>query len=78
MCQKELLTPALLRVLCNALMQPHFNYACCVWYPKLSQKLKNKLHTAQNKHILFYEQLEKSSSYSKSNSKLPVLDRFNT
>ena len=26
---------------CNALIQPHFDYACSAWYPNLSKKLKN-------------------------------------
>ena len=31
------------RLLCNALIQPHFDYACTAWYPHLSNKLKDKL-----------------------------------
>ena len=41
------------RILCNALIQPNFEYACSVWYPNLSKKLKNKLQIAQNKCIRF-------------------------
>ena len=26
------------RLLCNALIQPHFDYACTAWYPNLSKK----------------------------------------
>ena len=33
----------LLRLLCNALIQPHFDYACTAWYTNLSKKLKDKL-----------------------------------
>ena len=34
------------RLLCNVLIQPHFDYACTTWYPNLSKKLKIscKLH----------------------------------
>ena len=30
------------RLLCNALIQSHFDYACTVWYPNLTKKLKDK------------------------------------
>ena len=40
-------------MLCNALIQPHFYYACSVWYPNLNRKIKNKLQTLQNKCIRF-------------------------
>ena len=29
-------------LLCNALIQPHFNYACAAWYPNLNKKYKKK------------------------------------
>ena len=45
------------RLLCNALIQPHFDFACCAWYPNLNKNLKNKLQTAQNKCIRFCLQL---------------------
>ena len=41
------------RMLCNALIQPNFDYACSAWYPNLSKNLKNKLQIAQNKCIRF-------------------------
>ena len=37
------LTPNLRLLLCNALIQPHFDYACSTWYPNLSEKLKNRI-----------------------------------
>ena len=40
---KEFITPALRRLLRNALVQPHFDY--------LNQKLKKKLQTSKNKSI---------------------------
>ena len=40
-------------MLCNSLIQPHFDYACISWYPLLTQKLKNKIQTTQNKCIRF-------------------------
>ena len=49
------------RLLCNALIQPHFDYACSGWYPNLSKKLKNRIQTLQNKCIRFCLQLGKMS-----------------
>ena len=42
------------RSLCNALIQPHFDYACLAWYPNLSKKLKNRIKTLQNKCICLF------------------------
>ena len=36
--KNKFLNPALLRLLCNALIQPHFDYASSPWYPNLTQK----------------------------------------
>ena len=33
------LIPKLRRLLCNALIQPDFDYACSTWYPNLTKKL---------------------------------------
>ena len=41
------------RLLCNALIQPHFEYGCTPWCPLLSRALKTKLQIAQNKCICF-------------------------
>ena len=41
------------RLLCNALIQRHFDYGCPSWYPLLSKALKAKLQLAQNKCIHF-------------------------
>ena len=40
--KNKYLTPNLRRLLCNALIQPHFDYACSAWYPYLSKKLKKQ------------------------------------
>ena len=34
------LTLELWQLLCNAIIQPHFDYTCSAWYPNLTQKLK--------------------------------------
>ena len=39
--------------LCNALIQPLFDYACNAWYPSINKKLKTRLKAAQNKCIRF-------------------------
>ena len=41
------------RLLCNALIQPHFGYGCTSWYPLLIKALKTKLQIAQNKCFRF-------------------------
>ena len=38
--KNKFLPPGLACVLCNALIRPHFNYACSGWYPNLTKKLK--------------------------------------
>ena len=38
--KNRFLTPNLRRLLCNALIQPHFDYACSAWYHNLTKKLE--------------------------------------
>ena len=45
------------RLLCNALIQPHFEYGCTSWYPLLSKTLKTKLQIDQRKCIRFCVEL---------------------
>ena len=52
------MSPQLRRLLCNVLIQPHFNYACSVWYPNFNKKLNTKLQTLQNKYVHFCLQLD--------------------
>ena len=47
--KNKFLSPQLRRLLCNALMKPHFDYACSVWHPNLNKKVKTKLQALQNK-----------------------------
>ena len=67
--ENKFLTPNLPLLLCNALIQPHFDYACSAWYPNLSKKLKNKIQTSQNKCIRFCVRLDKISHNLKKNLK---------
>ena len=67
--KNEYLTTNLRCLLCNNLIQPHFDYACSAWYPNLSKKLKNRIQTPQNKGICFCLQLNKLSHIFKKNLK---------
>ena len=79
--KNRFLTPALRRLLCNALIQPHFDYALSAWYPNLTQKMKNKTQTTQNKYIRCCLQQDKMTHISKNEFEtlnwLPVKDRLN-
>ena len=59
--EKRDLTPHLKRLLCNALIQPHLDYACSAWYPNLNKKFKSKLQTVQNRCIRYGLQLDNRS-----------------
>ena len=58
-----------------------FYYASSAWYPNLTQKMKNKIQTTQNKYIWYCLQLDKMTHISKNEFEtlnwLPVKDRFN-
>ena len=74
------MTQTLRRLLCNALIQPHFDYTCSAWYPNLTKKLKNRIQTSQNKCIRFCLQLDKMTHISHKEFEtlnwLPVTERF--
>ena len=55
------LTPFPKRLLCNALIQPHFDYVCSAWYPNPNKILKSKLQTVQNRCIKYCLQLDNRS-----------------
>ena len=63
------LTPSLRHLLCNALIQPHFDYACTAWYPNLNKKFKNTIQTTQNKYVRFCFNLDKMVHVSQNCSK---------
>ena len=50
-CQNRFLSFPLRRLLCNAMIQPFFDYACNARYPSRNKKLKMCLQAAQNKCI---------------------------
>ena len=55
------------RTLCNALIQPYFDYPCTAWNPNLSKKLKDKLQVTQNKCIRFSMKLRSRENISNEN-----------
>ena len=80
--KNKFLTPALRRLLFNALIQAHFDYASSsVWYPNLTQTMKNKIQITQNKCLWYRLQLDKMAYISKNEFEtlnwLPAKDRFN-
>ena len=66
---------------CISKCQPHFNYACSAWYPNLTEKLKNRIQTSQNKCIRYCLQFNKMTHISHKEFEtlnwLPVTERFN-
>ena len=62
--KNRFLTPTLRRLLCNALIQPHFDNAYSAWYPNLTKNLKNRTQTSQNKCIRLFLQLDKMTHIS--------------
>ena len=57
--KNRFLSPELRRMLCNALIQPHFDYVCPAWYTNLTEKTKKKIQIMQNKCIRFCLRLNK-------------------
>ena len=51
--QNEFLNPKFRRLLCNSLIQPHFDYDCIFLYPLVSQKLRKKIQATQNECFRF-------------------------
>ena len=78
--KNDFLTPTLRRLLCNALIQPHFDYACSAWYPNLTKKLKHGIQTTQNTCMRFCLRLDKLKHISNEEFErlnwLPVTYRF--
>ena len=75
-------SPCLKKLLCNAIIQLYFDYACSSWYPNLKKIFKSKLQTIQNKCIRFCLQLDSRSHIGiqkefEEINWLPVSKRFN-
>ena len=56
--KQKFLTYSLRRLLCNALIQPHFDYACSAGYPSLNKRLLKKIQISQNKCIRYCLKLD--------------------
>jgi hypothetical protein len=55
--KKDFLSQKLKKNITNALIQPHFDYGSCFWYPSLNITQKKSLQKLQNKCIRFILQL---------------------
>ena len=75
------LTLYLKRLVCNDLIQPHFDYACSAWYLNLNKKFQSKFQTVQNKCIGYCLQIDNRSHIGMKDCEkinwLPVSERFN-
>ena len=71
---------SLRRLLANALIQPHFDYACSAWFPMLNKRLTKKIQTAKNKCIRFCLKLNNRAHVGikefKDMNWLPTKERF--
>ena len=56
--KQKFLTYSLRRLLCNALIQPHYDYAYSAWYPSLNKRLLKKKQISQNKCIRYCLKLD--------------------
>ena len=78
--KQRFLSKGVRRLLCNSLIQPHYDFACCSWYPLLTQNLKKRLQISQNKCIRFCLSLKNrdridTTKFAEINW-LPVEERF--
>ena len=78
--QENFLDITLRRLLCNAMIQPFFDYACSAWYPNLNKSIQDRLQSAQNKCIKFCLKIGQRTSVKKKDFEainwLNVHDRF--
>ena len=54
---------SLRRLLLNALIQPHFDYACTSWYPGLTKRLSKKNPNSTKQMHSFLPEFENHSTY---------------
>ena len=78
--QNRFLNKPLRRLLCNAMIQPFFDYACPAWYPSLRKDLQKRLQVSQNNCVRFCLQLDKKTRIGVAKFKeinwLNINDRF--
>ena len=79
--KQNFLSKGLRRLLCNALIQPHFDYACQAWFPNLNKSLSMKIQSAQNKCIRYCLNLNNQKHLTKKDFQvinwLPTSERVN-
>ena len=63
--KQKFLSLSLRRLLCNALIQPHFDYACAAWYPLLNKRQSKRIQIAQNKCIRYCLNLDNKAHIGK-------------
>ena len=51
--KNDFLTLVPRHLLYNALIHPHFDYVCHVWWPDVTKTLKHRIQTIQNKYMSF-------------------------
>ena len=78
--QNRFLNKPLRRLLCNAMIQPFFDYACSAWYPSFRKDLQKRLQVSQNSCVRFCLQLDKKTRIGVAEFKeinwLNIHDRF--
>ena len=78
--KKWFLNKPLRILLCDAMIQPFFDYGCSAWYPSLRKDLQKRLQVSQNNCVSFCLQLEKKTGIRavefKEISWLNINDRF--
>ena len=78
--QNRFLNKPFRRLLCNAMIQPFFDYACPAWYPSLRKDLQKRLQVSQNNCVRFCLQLDKKTRIGVAEFKeinwLNINDRF--
>ena len=75
--KNKYLTPNLRRLLCKALIQRHFDYACSAWYPNLSKNQNSNF--AKQMHSFLFTVRKNITYISKRiwNNWLPIKERYN-
>ena len=53
--KNRFLSQPLRRLLCNAIIQPYFDYGCLAWYPNLKKNLKKTTNTAEEMYSFLFK-----------------------
>ena len=59
--KQSFLDNSLCRLLSNALIQPHFDYACTSWFPMLNKRLSKNAISAEQMNSLLFESKKRST-----------------